>query len=121
MILYILLTLRTMFKCPFGFGLLFVNNLFCVWYVIYIFFLSLILLVCCLLGAENSVGLWFLSPFMGCIFIYQKLVRFVSFMGLMTSSYLCLLMEPSALLPWLSYRFVLSVGFITLPIYGVLL
>ena len=38
MILYILLTLRTMFKCPFCFGFLFVNNLFCVWYVISIFF-----------------------------------------------------------------------------------
>ena len=23
-----------MFKCPFAFGLLFVNDLFCVWYVI---------------------------------------------------------------------------------------
>ena len=97
--MYILFTLRTMFKCPFGFGLLFVNNLLRVWYIISIFSLSSILLACCLLKAEISVGLWYLSPFMGCIFIYRKLVRFVSFMG------------PSALLPWLSYRFALSIGF----------
>ena len=41
------------------------------------------LLVYCLLGAENYVGLWYLSTFTGCIFIYQKLVDFLSFMGLM--------------------------------------
>ena len=55
--MYILFTLRTMFKCPFGFRLLFVNNLLRVWYIISIFSLSLILLACCLLGAEISVDL----------------------------------------------------------------
>ena len=54
--MYILFTLRTMFKCPFGFGLLFVNNLLRVWYIISIFSLSSILLACCLLGAEISVA-----------------------------------------------------------------
>ena len=58
--MYILFTLRTMFKCPFGFRLLFVNNLLRVWYIISIFSLSLILLACCLLGAEISVDLWYL-------------------------------------------------------------
>ena len=44
------------------------------------------LLVCCLLGTKNYVDLWYSSTFMGCIFIYQKLVSFVSFMGLMNTS-----------------------------------
>ena len=35
--MYILFTLRTMFKCPFGFGLLSVNNLLYVWYIVPIF------------------------------------------------------------------------------------
>ena len=35
--MYILFTLRMMFKCPFGFGLLSVNNLLCVWYIVPIF------------------------------------------------------------------------------------
>ena len=35
--MHISFTLRTMFKCPFGFGLLFVNNLLRVWYIISIF------------------------------------------------------------------------------------
>ena len=35
---FILFTIRILFKCPFGFGLLFVNNLLYVWYIISIFF-----------------------------------------------------------------------------------
>ena len=44
------------------------------------------LLVSCLLGAKNKyVSLWYPSTFTGCIFIYQKLVGFLSFMGLMNT------------------------------------
>ena len=57
--------------------------------------------------------------FMDCIFIYRELVHFVSFMGLMTSSYFCLLMERSALLAVLQVYFLFRL-FIALPIYGVL-
>ena len=44
------------------------------------------LLVCCLLGTKNYVDLRYSSTFTSCIFIYQKLVSFVSFMGLMNTS-----------------------------------
>ena len=51
--------------------------------MLFLFLSAFDLLVCCLLGAENYVGLCYPSTFMGCIFIYQKLVGFLSFMGLM--------------------------------------
>ena len=118
--MFILFTLRIMFKCPFGFGLLFVNNLLHVWYIISIFFLFSFFLVCCLLGARIPVGLWYLSPFLWVVSLFiRKLVHFVSFMGLMTSSYFCLLMEPLALLAVL-HVYSLRRLFIALPIYGVL-
>ena len=86
-----------MFKCPFGFGLLFVNNLLRVWYIIPIFsvfdFISMLLV-----GGRDFCRP--MVPVIFCIFIYRNLVRFVSFMG------------SSALLPSLSYRFALSVGFL---------
>ena len=90
---FILFTLRILFKCPFGFGLLFVNNLFHVWYIISIFFLFSFL--------------WYLSLFCGL------------YLFLMTSSYFCLLMEPSALLTVL-HVYSLRWLFIDLPIYRVL-
>ena len=51
--------------------------------MLFLFLFAFDLLVCCLLGDENYVGLWYPSTFTGCIFIYQKLVGFLSFMGLM--------------------------------------
>ena len=82
--MYILFTLRTMFKCPFGFGLLSVNNFLCVWYIVPIFsvfdFIGMLLV-----GGRDFRRP--MVPVIFCIFIYRKLVRFVSFMG------------PSALLP----------------------
>ena len=95
--MYILFTLRTMFKCPFGFGLLFVNNLLRVWYIIPIFS------VFDFIGMLHVRGRDFRRPMVPvtfCVFIYRNLVRFVSFMG------------PSTLLPSLSYRFAISVGFL---------
>ena len=127
--MFILFTFRIMFKCPFGFGLLFVNNLLHVWYIISIFFLSSFLLVCCLLGVRIPIGLWYLPPFLWVVSLFiRKLVPFfflfsfslfLSFMGLMTSSYFCLLMEPSALLAVL-HVYSLHWLFIALPIYGAL-
>ena len=104
---FILFTLRIVFKCPFGFGLLFVNNLLYVWYLISIFFLFLFLLVCCLLGAGIPVGRWY------------PLLFFGWYLFLITSSYFCLLMEPSALLAVL-HVYSLRWLFIALPIFGVL-
>ena len=43
-----------------------------------------------------------------------KTCPFCKFYGPMTSSYFYLLVELSALLPWLSYGFVLSIGFTAL-------
>ena len=100
---FILFTLRILFKCPFGFGLSFENNLLHVWYIISIFFLSSFMLVCCLLGVEIPVGLWNPSLFfVGCIFIYLKTRPFSSTLLVVLHVYsLC----------WL---------FIALTIYGVL-
>ena len=77
---FILFTLRILFKCPFGFGLSFVNNLLHVWYIISIFFLSSFLLVNCLLGAGIPVNLWYPSPFLWVISLFiRKLVPFFFF------------------------------------------
>ena len=97
--------------------------------VYYFYFLSVFVFVGMLLvGGRDSR--WPMVPitfFMGCIFIYSKtcplffffFFLFLSFMGLMTSSYFCLLMEPSALLAVL-HVYSLHWLFIALPIYRVL-
>ena len=98
--------------------------------VYYFYFLSVFVFVGMLLvGGQDSY--WPMVPitfFMGCIFIYSKTCPFfflfsfslfLSFMGLMTSSYFCLLMEPSALLAVL-HVYSLHWLFIALPIYGAL-
>ena len=99
---FILFTLRVLFKCPFGFGLSFVNNLLHAWYIISIFFLSSFLLVCCLLGAEIPVDLWYPSLFFG---LYLYLFETCSF--------------SSTLLAFLHF-YSLCWLFIALPIYKVL-
>ena len=56
--------------------------------VYYFYFLSVFHFIGMLLvGGRDFHRLWYPAPFMGCIFIYRKLVRFVSFMG---PSALCL-------------------------------
>ena len=109
--MFILFTSRIMFKCPFGFGLLFVNNLLHVWYIISIFFLSSILLVCCLLGAGIPVSLWYPSPFYGLYLYLLKTCPFCKFYG-PDDQFLLLFTLWSRQLYWLSYRFILSVDFL---------
>ena len=63
--MFILFTIRILFKCPFGFGLFLVNNLLYVWYIISIFFLFLFTY-----GAISFIGL------LTCLF---SLLAFYSF------------------------------------------
>ena len=89
--------------------------------VYYFYFLSVFISFGILLvrGRDSCQPMVPITFFVGCIFIYSKLVPFffLSFMGLMTNSYFCLLMEPSALLVVL-HVYYLRWLFIVLPIYG---
>ena len=91
--------------------------------VYYFYFLSVFVFVGMLLvgGRDSRRPMVPITFFMGCIFIYSKTCPFffLSFMGLMTSSYFSLLIEPSALLAVL-HVYSLRRLFIALPIYGVL-
>ena len=125
--MFILFTFRIMFKCPFGFGLLFVNNLLHVWYIISIFFLSSFLLVCCLLGVGIPIGLWYLSPFLWVVSLFiRKLVPFFFLFFFFLKFY----RPDDQFLLLFTYQAICFIGcltclfsplaFYSLPIYGVL-